>query len=259
MGRRSRRIRRVCPNDATFGTAAGRPFGELHRRCRGGCKHEAAVVRYFPMKTTYCRRLRPPSSRWALTPCRQPGPRTGSGTTIKEDAKTAGHAIADGARDRRPRIADTSRKVGHTVADDSRRRPSGADTPRKWARTSARAPTRPSLVTSPNLRTDAAQRAADARPRGPASRLRLHLPITPARWATSWVSRLSTGAAGGAHWLRRHPRGAGPYPRPCSAPPLSRGLALRRAGRVRTARAACASGAARTCCSAASPFRTGLR
>jgi len=37
--------------------------------------------------------------------------------TIKEDAKTAGHAVADASRKVGHEIADTSRKVGHEIAD----------------------------------------------------------------------------------------------------------------------------------------------
>ena len=41
--------------------------------------------------------------------------------TIKEDAKAAGHAVADASRKVGHEIADTSKKVGHEVADSSRK------------------------------------------------------------------------------------------------------------------------------------------
>lgn len=41
---------------------------------------------------------------------------TGTTTAIKEDAKTAGHAVADGARSVGHSIADASRQVGHAVS-----------------------------------------------------------------------------------------------------------------------------------------------
>ena len=37
--------------------------------------------------------------------------------TIKDDAKTVGHAVADSARTVGHAVADTSRKVGHEVAE----------------------------------------------------------------------------------------------------------------------------------------------
>jgi hypothetical protein len=45
----------------------------------------------------------------------------GLGTTIKEDAKSAGHSIAEASREVGHSIADASKKVGHTIADDSKK------------------------------------------------------------------------------------------------------------------------------------------
>jgi len=43
----------------------------------------------------------------------------GAAATVKEDARTAGHAIADGARTVGHEVADKSRAAGHTIAAKS--------------------------------------------------------------------------------------------------------------------------------------------
>ncbi len=43
-----------------------------------------------------------------------------SGATIKDDARTAGHAVAHGATTAGHTIADKSRELGHAIANDTR-------------------------------------------------------------------------------------------------------------------------------------------
>src|ERR1700741_4683483 len=113
MGSRSKRIRRSLPEYLDDWHRNGAPTVRRRGDCRTIVTHES-----HPLTRSCCNGAPPGGPPPAGA---QESQGSGVKETIKEDAKTAAHAVAHSARTVGHAVADTSRKVGHEVADTSRR------------------------------------------------------------------------------------------------------------------------------------------
>src|SRR5580658_3962814 len=119
MGSRSRRIRRSVPergDDWHRGSHPGaQPLGCPATWARGA-KHAASVVRYFPMKTNLVPAALAAILALAFATLAQSQESSGIKSTVEDDAKAVGHAVADGEHD----VADKSKEAGHAMAGETK-------------------------------------------------------------------------------------------------------------------------------------------
>jgi len=106
----------------TIGTATlpQRPLRDARGAARGA-KDDAAVVRCFLMKARFywATAALPLILAGALAPV-WGAPGSDSTTTVKDDARAAGHAVAHGATTVGHTVADKSREAGHEIASGTR-------------------------------------------------------------------------------------------------------------------------------------------
>jgi hypothetical protein len=86
-----------------------------------GAKNDAAVVRYFVMKASFIAAAA--AVPLILADAAAPvwcAPASDTPATVKDDARTAGHAVAHGATTVGHTVADKSREAGHAIANGTR-------------------------------------------------------------------------------------------------------------------------------------------
>jgi hypothetical protein len=85
-----------------------------------GAKDDAGVVRYFLMKARFLAAAAVPLILAVATAPAWCVPASDTTATVKEDARTAGHAVAHGATTVGHTVADKSREAGHAIANGTR-------------------------------------------------------------------------------------------------------------------------------------------